>query len=160
MISSILSQELRNLIKILTTTKFSSRTDRRRKIPCRPDSVLSMITKALNLMETLLSSCLAGLRTTIYRYGPCLAIMRTSIRKYTAKLFAFTMMVMIGIWMYHGEASVINCQKKTCSRFSFRSGKAGTKKALPLRIVNHTIADALDWRFAICKCSTAVGELL
>ena len=37
------------------------------------------------------------------RYGPCLATMRTNICKYTVKLVTLTMMVIIGLWMCHGE---------------------------------------------------------
>ena len=36
-------------------------------------------------------------------YGPCLATMRATICKYAAKLLALRMMVVIGLWMCHGE---------------------------------------------------------
>ena len=95
------------------------------------------------------------------RYGPCLAIMRTSIRKYTAKLLVFTMMVIIGLWMYHGEARQRHKQpKETPQQILFSEWEGGNRASFPsLRIMNHTLAYPLEWRFAIRKCPAADGEL-
>ena len=82
------------------------------------------------------------------RYGPCLAIMKTSIRKYTA----FTMMVIIRLWMYHGEARQLHKHPKENPQHIFFSEWEGGNRASSSS-ENHEshLADALDWRFAIRK---------
>ena len=46
------------------------------------------------------------------RYGPCPVTMRTTSRKYAAKLFALTMMVVIGLWLCYSEVRQRNKQPK------------------------------------------------
>ena len=61
--------------------------------------------------------------------------MKAIFQNYAAKLFAFafTIMAVIGLLMYHGEAcqrhQQINSQKKACSSFCFRREEAGTEQA-------------------------------
>ena len=89
------------------TAQSDSDSDRSKKR--NTDSALSMITNALNsiIRDTPVIMLGRALGHHIcawdLRYGPRLATMRTKICKYTAKLVALTIMVVIGLWMCHGE---------------------------------------------------------
>ena len=96
------------------------------------------------------------IRERDFSYGPRIVTLRATIRKYAAKLLALMMMVVIGLWMCHGEGRQRDKQPKDrLQYFLFSEEEAGTEQVFPLKMMNHDLADALD----LCW-PTAVGELL
>ena len=62
--------------------------------------------------------------------------MRTSICKYTAKLLAFMMMVIIGLWMSHGELRQRHKQpKENPQQILFLEWEGGNRVSFPFE--NH-----------------------
>ena len=69
----------------------------------------------------------------LYTVGhPLRSTLRTNIREYTAKLLAFTMMVIIGLWMYHDEARQRHKQpKENPQQIIFLEWEGGNRASSP-----------------------------